>query len=78
MRRILGLFVKGYRFFVSPWFAPKCRFHPTCSAYALEALKAHGFFKGSFLSLKRLLRCHPWGEMGQDPVPTNPNHSTKQ
>lgn len=48
---------------------PSCRFTPTCSAYALEALQRHGPFKGSYLTIRRLLRCHPWGGSGYDPVP---------
>jgi putative membrane protein insertion efficiency factor len=59
-----------YRRFISPMLAPSCRFHPTCSAYALQALERHGVLRGSLLTLRRLLRCHPWGGCGgHDPVP---------
>ena len=58
-----------YRRYVSPLTPPTCRFTPTCSAYALEALAKHGPWRGSWLALRRLLRCHPWGGSGYDPVP---------
>ena len=65
---LLGL-LAGYRRFVSPLLPPACRFHPTCSAYAAEAVRRHGALKGSFLTVKRLSRCHPFCEGGVDPVP---------
>ncbi|MBP7984919.1 MAG: membrane protein insertion efficiency factor YidD [Bacteroidaceae bacterium] len=58
-----------YRRFVSPFTPPSCRFVPTCSQYALEALKKHGPFKGLLLAVWRILRCNPWGGSGYDPVP---------
>jgi putative membrane protein insertion efficiency factor len=58
-----------YRRVISPMTPPSCRFTPTCSAYAIEALKKHGPFKGSYLAIRRILRCHPWGGSGYDPVP---------
>jgi len=61
--------VRGYRFFLSPWLGSSCRFEPTCSSYSLEALQAHGAATGSYLTLRRLARCHPWCEGGFDPVP---------
>ena len=61
--------VKGYRLLLSPWLGSACRFEPTCSAYALDALKQHGAGAGSYLTLKRLGRCHPWCDGGHDPVP---------
>ncbi len=61
--------VKIYRFAISPLFPPRCRFYPTCSAYTLEALKKHGPFKGLGLSVKRILKCHPFHPGGHDPVP---------
>lgn len=61
--------IRGYQLFISPLFPPTCRHVPTCSSYAIEAVEKHGAFKGSWLSLKRLLRCHPWGSSGWDPVP---------
>ena len=61
--------MRAYRFFLSPWLGSACRFEPTCSAYALEALALHGAAKGSYLSGRRVLRCHPWCLGGLDPVP---------
>jgi putative membrane protein insertion efficiency factor len=62
--------VKGYRVLLSPWLGSSCRFEPTCSAYSLQALQAHGAAAGSYLTLARLSRCHPWCAGGLDPVPT--------
>lgn len=69
MTRLLIGLVKGYRLFLSPALGSACRFEPTCSAYALQALQTHGAAQGSYLTLKRLGRCHPWCEGGFDPVP---------
>lgn len=66
---ILALPVRAYRAVFSPWVGFNCRYDPTCSAYALEALKVHGGLKGGWLALRRILRCHPWGGMGVDDVP---------
>ena len=66
---LLILFVRIYQRFISPLTPPSCRFTPTCSQYAIEALRKYGPLKGSWLALKRLLRCHPWGGSGYDPVP---------
>jgi putative membrane protein insertion efficiency factor len=63
------LLIKIYQLVISPILPPSCRFIPTCSHYSLEALKKHGLLKGGWLSLKRILRCHPWGGSGYDPVP---------
>ena len=72
--RLLSLPVHGYRLLLSPWIGHSCRFQPTCSAYALEALERHGAVRGGRLVLSRLLRCHPWGGSGYDPVPpTSPD-----
>ena len=68
-QRFLMLLVRGYRLLLSPWLGSACRFEPTCSAYALEALERHGAFAGSGLTLHRLARCHPWCTGGFDPVP---------
>ncbi len=65
----LALPVRGYRLALSPWVGHGCRFQPTCSAYALEALAAHGGLRGGWLALRRILRCHPWGGSGIDNVP---------
>ena len=69
LQKILIGIVQGYRWFLSPWLGSACRFSPTCSAYALEALKHHGSAHGSYLAARRLLRCHPWCDGGHDPVP---------
>ncbi len=68
--RILSLPVKAYRLIFSPWVGHNCRYQPTCSAYALEALEKHGAIKGGWLAARRILRCHPWGKSGYDPVST--------
>ena len=65
---LIGM-VKGYRFFLSPWLGSACRFEPSCSRYALDALQLHGAAAGSYLVTRRLLRCHPWCDGGPDPVP---------
>jgi putative membrane protein insertion efficiency factor len=67
-RLLMGL-VRGYRLLLSPWLGSACRFEPTCSAYALQALERHGAGRGSYLTMSRLLRCHPWCTGGHDPVP---------
>lgn len=68
-RQVLMAPVRFYRFFLSPWLGSACRFEPTCSAYALQALERHGALRGSALSAGRLMRCHPWCNGGFDPVP---------
>ena len=60
--------IKCYKFLISPLLGQSCRYLPTCSEYSIEALKTYGFFKGLFLSIKRILSCHPWGQGGFDPV----------
>lgn len=69
LARIFALPVHAYRLFLSPWLGSNCRYHPTCSAYALEALKKHGALKGGWLAARRIARCHPWGKSGIDNVP---------
>lgn len=68
--------VHAYRLAVSPFLPPSCRFWPTCSAYALEALEVHGALKGSWLAAARVCRCHPWHEGGVDPVPPRSDSSS--
>ncbi len=67
--KLLVGFIRCYQWVVSPLIGKNCRFLPTCSAYTVEALQKHGILKGSYLSIKRILRCHPWGGSGYDPVP---------
>lgn len=69
MKTVLMALVRFYRSAISPLTPPSCRYTPTCSAYALEALERHGAVRGSWLALRRILRCHPWGGHGYDPVP---------
>jgi uncharacterized protein len=61
--------IKIYQWLISPLLGPQCRFTPTCSHYALQAFQKYGLFKGFWLSIKRISRCHPWGGHGEDPVP---------
>ncbi len=68
---LVGL-VSLYRYLLSPWLGANCRFDPSCSAYAIEALRKHGAFRGSWLTIRRISRCHPWGGSGHDPVPDAP------
>ena len=65
----LTLVVRGYQLYVSPLLGPRCRFYPSCSAYALTALQRHGALRGSWLAVRRLARCHPWNPGGVDHVP---------
>jgi len=69
MKIILLTLIKFYRRAISPLFPPRCRFYPTCSSYALEAIEKHGTLKGSYLAIKRILKCHPFHPGGYDPVP---------
>ena len=61
--------VKIYQSIISPLFPPACRYKPTCSEYAIQSLKKHGLIKGVYLSIKRVVNCHPWGGSGYDPIP---------
>lgn len=69
MKRVLIWLVKGYRRFISPLFPPACRYTPTCSQYALEAIEKYGALRGGWMAIKRILRCHPFHPGGYDPVP---------
>ncbi len=69
LAHLVALPVRAYRLLLSPWVGHGCRYQPTCSAYALEALDKHGAFTGSWLAARRIARCHPWGGHGYDPVP---------
>ncbi|MEX1668067.1 membrane protein insertion efficiency factor YidD [Zhongshania guokunii] len=77
MQRLLIACISFYRLFISPLMAPHCRFYPSCSSYAIEAIKLHGARRGGYLGLKRLLRCHPLSSGGYDPVPSCHCHSTE-
>ena len=66
----LILLIRGYQLILSSMLGSNCRFMPTCSEYALESLKEYGLIKGTFLTIKRIGKCHPWGSHGYDPIPT--------
>ncbi len=69
IKKLFILLIKAYQKFLSPLFPGVCRYRPTCSQYFIEALQIHGVFRGVYLGLRRILRCHPWGGSGYDPVP---------
>lgn len=73
---ILGGLIRGYQLFVSPVLPQSCRYQPTCSHYALEAVGRFGALRGGWLALRRIGRCHPWGGSGYDPVPERPETGT--
>ena len=66
----LLILIRGYQLIISPLLGSNCRFMPTCSEYAMESLRSHGLIKGSYLTIKRIGKCHPWGSHGYDPTPT--------
>ena len=68
-RAVFLVMIRFYRQAISPWTLPSCRFTPTCSAYAQEAIERHGAGRGGWMALRRILRCHPFGGKGYDPVP---------
>ena len=69
MKQLFLVLLRFYQYAISPMLGPKCRFYPSCSEYMVEALEKHGFFRGLWLGLARILRCHPWHPGGFDPVP---------
>jgi hypothetical protein len=77
---MIGALLRGlirvYQLFISPLLQPSCRFEPSCSHYAQEAIAAHGAWRGSIMTVRRLLRCHPWGGSGYDPVPPPCGHAS--
>lgn len=77
IKKLMILLIRGYQKFLSPCLPNVCRYRPTCSEYFIEALQIHGIFKGSLLGIRRILRCHPWGGSGYDPVtPKKATNST--
>jgi putative membrane protein insertion efficiency factor len=74
MRNLISLLIRAYQVCISPWLGAHCRFHPSCSQYALDAVREHGSLRGSWLTLRRLLRCHPFHPGGYDPVPHAHDH----
>jgi putative membrane protein insertion efficiency factor len=80
MKRLFVWLLRGYQLLVSPMLGQNCRFYPSCSHYAIEALEVHGAARGGWLALRRVCRCHPWNAGGVDPVPpkdrANPAHSS--
>jgi putative membrane protein insertion efficiency factor len=74
MRTLLIILIDAYRWLLSPWLGGNCRFHPSCSCYAREAIARHGVLRGSWLAGRRLGRCHPWHPGGYDPVPDAGRH----
>jgi putative membrane protein insertion efficiency factor len=78
LSRVLIAILRGYQRWISPALPPTCRFYPTCSAYAIEALQVHGLLRGSWLTVRRLLRCAPWHPGGVDPVPPRRSRSARK
>jgi len=79
MTKLVICLIRAYQLIISPLLGPSCRYYPSCSQYAIEAMKIHGVFKGSYLAVHRVLRCHPGCKGGYDPVPeiTNQSHNDK-
>jgi len=77
MQKILLSVIKFYKYFISPVLGSHCRYEPSCSEYTHQAITAYGIFKGSWMGLKRILRCHPWHEGGYDPIPDEQHDSVK-
>jgi putative membrane protein insertion efficiency factor len=69
MKKLLIFLIRSYQYLISPWLGNHCRYYPSCSHYAVTALRTHGVTRGGWLALRRLSRCHPWHEGGFDPVP---------
>lgn len=77
MKSLLIALVRAYQYLLSPLLGPRCRYQPTCSEYAVQALREHGALRGGWLTVRRLSRCHPWGSSGYDPVPPRKAESGK-
>jgi len=78
LRTMLIAMLRGYKRFISPLLPPACRYQPTCSEYAMDAIELHGVLRGGWMALRRLLRCHPFSRGGFDPVPPRGHQSTRQ
>ena len=78
MRFVLKYLIRGYQLAISPLLGPRCRFYPSCSHYAIEAIETHGALRGVWLTIKLISRCHPWHKGGFDPVPACLHHSHDQ
>ncbi|OGA45917.1 MAG: membrane protein insertion efficiency factor YidD [Betaproteobacteria bacterium RIFCSPLOWO2_12_FULL_62_58] len=78
MKSLLLALIDAYRLLLSPFFGARCRFYPTCSSYAREAIEVHGSLRGSWLAAKRILKCHPWHPGGVDPVPPAPTMNAER
>lgn len=76
MKTLLLLLIRGYQLGISPFLGRNCRFYPTCSSYAIQAIKLYGAWKGGLLAVKRIAKCHPWHPGGVDPVPTPSSSSS--
>jgi uncharacterized protein len=74
VKYVLVALLRIYQYTISPLYGPVCRYHPSCSTYAVQAVSEYGTFKGSWLAIRRLARCHPWAAGGYDPVPARPTH----
>ena len=77
MKRLLVLLIRGYAYLVSPFLGNNCRYYPSCSSYAQQAIERFGALRGSWMGLKRILRCHPFHEGGYDPVPGGPGEEKR-
>jgi hypothetical protein len=78
MRHLIRVLIRAYQLAISPLLGARCRFNPSCSQYALEAVERHGSLRGGWLAIRRLARCHPFHPGGYDPVPPDPNSMTDQ
>ena len=79
LRKLLIMPIRFYQYAISPFMAPHCRYYPTCSEYTVQAISQHGALRGSWMGLRRILRCHPWAEGGYDPVPEKtPHHDLRK
>ncbi|WP_455365383.1 membrane protein insertion efficiency factor YidD [Kaarinaea lacus] len=78
MQKIVLTLIKAYQYLLSPFLGSHCRYYPSCSHYAVQAVQEHGTWKGLSLAVRRLSRCHPWHEGGYDPVPEGCHHNTNK